>query len=238
MRSPLDRMDLTLDSAFSTGGLVGHLSYLLLVVSMLMRRMGALRVFAIASALTAIFYDVVWLKDPIGVFWESLLVAVNVGQLAVIHLSNRRARFSEEEAEFVHGKFPRLSRGNRRRLLNQGLWVTGETGTALTTERETVTHLIFLASGEAEIRSADKVVAVCEPGAFIGEMTVLSGEPATGTATLSMQSRYWAIEAGALRDLVKAVPEIGESLEASFSRNLRDKLVRSNRFILERKTGE
>ena len=226
-------MELTLESALSTGGLVGHLSYLLLVISMLMRRMGALRLLAIASALVAISYDVFWLGDPIGAFWESLLVLVNVVQLTVSHLDNRRARFSEEEAEFVRGRFPRLSRAHRRKLLNRGLWITGEPEARLTTEGEAVKHLVFLASGEVRIETAGQVVAVCEPGAFIGEMTVLGGEPATGTAVLSMQSRYWAIEAGALRALVKAVPEIGESLQASFTRNLRDKLIRSNRFILE-----
>lgn len=71
-------MELTIESALSPGGLVGHTSYLLLVVSMLMRRMWLLRILVIASSLVAITYDMVWLKDPVGVFWESLLVSVNV----------------------------------------------------------------------------------------------------------------------------------------------------------------
>ncbi|MEO1158958.1 MAG: cyclic nucleotide-binding domain-containing protein, partial [Pseudomonadota bacterium] len=75
-------MELTLESAFSTGGMVGHFAYLLLVVSMLMRRMFLLRIFVILSATIAIAYALFWLKDPIGVFWESLLVVVNAVQLA------------------------------------------------------------------------------------------------------------------------------------------------------------
>ena len=59
-------MELTLESALSVGGLVGHLSYLLLVEWTLMRRMWALRVLAIASALVVIGYDEFWLQDPIG----------------------------------------------------------------------------------------------------------------------------------------------------------------------------
>ena len=47
-------MELTLESAFSTGGLVGHFAYMLLVISMLMRRMIWLRIFVILSALVAI----------------------------------------------------------------------------------------------------------------------------------------------------------------------------------------
>jgi hypothetical protein len=225
-------MELTLDSALSAGGLVGHLSYLLLVVSMLMRSIGPLRMFAIASALVGIGYDLFWVKDPIGVFWESLLLSVNVFQLAVIRIENSRAHFSDEEAEFVESKFPHLSRAHGRKMLNAGLWVTGEPETTLTTEGEPVHHLIFLASGEATVASAGQVVAVCDPGAFIGEMTVLTGEPANGTATLSKQSRYWAVEAATLRKLVKSIPEIDRALQSGFARNLRDKLVRSNRFIV------
>ncbi len=76
-------MDLTLKSAFLTGGMVGHLSYVLLVLSMVMRRMSLLRMLVIASAFVAITYDWFWLKDPVGVFWETLLVLVNIVQLSI-----------------------------------------------------------------------------------------------------------------------------------------------------------
>ena len=47
-------MELSLDSVLSPGGWVGHLSYFLLVLSMLMRHIGALRILAILSALAGI----------------------------------------------------------------------------------------------------------------------------------------------------------------------------------------
>jgi len=49
-------VELTLESAFSTGGLVGHFAYMLLVLSMVMRRMIWLRILVILSALVAIAY--------------------------------------------------------------------------------------------------------------------------------------------------------------------------------------
>ena len=70
-------MELTLESAFSTGGMVGHLAYLLLVLSMVMRQMYLLRILVILSASIAIAYALFWLKDPIGVFWESLLMGTS-----------------------------------------------------------------------------------------------------------------------------------------------------------------
>lgn len=226
-------MELTLESAFSTGGMVGHASYILLVLSMVMRRMSLLRILVIASALVAITYDWVWLKDPVGVFWETLLVLVNIVQLSITWHMNRSARFTPEEQVFMDGHLPNLSQAQRRKLLNQGIWISGEDGTELTREGEPVSHLTYLASGQALVVSGEHPVAVCEPGAFIGEMTALHGEPANGTVRLLQPSRYWAIEAQRLRELVSKDPETGTALESSFARNMRDKLVRSNRFILD-----
>ena len=224
-------MELTLESAFSTGGLVGHFAYMLLVISMLMRRMIWLRIFVILSALVAIAYALLWLKDPIGVFWESLLVAVNAVQLAITWHQNRSARFSDEEKIFMQNHLPGLSLSDRRKLLNRGLWISGDVGIELTTEGQPVRHLIYLASGQALVISGGRAVAVCEPGAFIGEMTALRGEPASATVKVNQAARYWAIEAEQLRGLVRRNAEIGVALEGSFARNMRDKLVRSNKFI-------
>jgi len=224
-------VELTLESAFSTGGMVGHFAYMLLVLSMVMRRMFMLRILVILSALVAIAYALFWLKDPIGFFWECLLVVVNVVQLAITWHQNRSARFSDEEKVFMQGHLPNLSLSERRRLLNRGIWISGEPGAELTTEGQPVSHLVYLASGQALVISGGQAVAVCEPGTFIGEMTALRGEPASATVKLNQSARYWAIEAQQLRVLVKRNPEIGVALEGSFARNMRDKLVRSNKFI-------
>lgn len=222
-------MELTLDSAFSVGGLVGHASYFLLVLSMLMRRLGWLRALAILSAVAGITYDTVWLKDPVGVFWESLLLLVNVGQLTLMYVENRRATFSNEEEDMARRVLPGLSGRLQRKVLDVGVWHDGLAGTVLTREGEPVGHLVYLATGEAVISLGGVGVAACHAGAFVGEMTVLTQEPATGTAALSQPSRYWSIDARVLRQLTTAEPEIRRALAASFSRNLREKLEESNR---------
>ena len=76
-------MELTITSALSGDGALGHLSFVLLIVSMLMRSMVWLRVLVIASALVGVCYSYLILTDPVGVFWEGLLIAVNLGQLGL-----------------------------------------------------------------------------------------------------------------------------------------------------------
>lgn len=133
----------------------------------------------------------------------------------------------------MQGCFSYLGAALRRKLLNRGKWYSGSPGERLTTEGQAVSQLIFLAKGTAVIESAGQVVAVCDPGSFIGEMTIISGTPATGSAILTERSRYWAIDAASLRALVLAKPEFAHALETAFARSMRGKLVRSNRFIVE-----
>ncbi|MFN3262090.1 MAG: cyclic nucleotide-binding domain-containing protein [Pikeienuella sp.] len=218
-------MELTLESAFSTGGLVGHLSYILLVISMLMRRLGPLRVLVILSAFVAILYDWVWLKDPVGVFWESLLVLVNIAQLTLAWRANRRARFTAEEAAFVSARLTDLRPGEARRLLNRGVWIDGAPGLRLTTEGEPVSHLVWIASGEAEIAYRGRVFTRCRAGNFIGEMSVVEEGPASADATLSAPARLWLISGAAVRRLWRDEPELAAALEKAFSRDWREKLA-------------
>jgi len=73
-------MELTLESAFSTGGMVGNASYILLIASMLMRDMFWLRLLAIFSGIVGVCHDAIWLTDPVSTFWESLFTLINLVQ--------------------------------------------------------------------------------------------------------------------------------------------------------------
>ena len=222
-------MEFTLESALSPGGMVGHASYFLLILSMMMRDMTLLRIVAIASGLVSLAFDVVWLHNPVGAFWDVALVLVNLGQLAISVYLAHRAAFSDEEKAFLAKFMSGLDRGQARRLLNQGTWHLGEPGDTLTREGEQVQKLIYLESGEAEIFNGDHLVAYCHAPCFVGELTCLSGEPATGTAILSQPSRYLAIDATALRVLVRRHDDIRAAVEQAFTKNMRDKLVSANR---------
>ena len=221
-------MELTLDSAFSTGGLVGHLSYMLLVASMVMRVMWALRVLVIASAFVAIAYDLIWLKDPIGVFWETMLVIVNIAQLCILGLKNRFEKFNGVEAAFVNAAFPGLSNALKRKIIRKGAWHTAGAGTVFTTEGVPVEKLIFVSQGTVDVTMNGSNVGACGPGDFVGEITVMAEGPATGTAVSRGTTSYWAIPGHDLRALVASDEDISQAMQASFHKNMLSKLVAAN----------
>ncbi len=222
-------MELTLSSALSPAGMLGHLAYVLLVVSMVMRDITLLRILVVASSLVAIAYASVFLRDPVSTFWETILVIVNVVQLSFLHWRNMRARFSETEARMIALRFPDLSRGDARWFLDRGAWTRLAVHTELTREDVPVPHLTFLAKGEVGVYRSGTCVARCMPGDFIGEMTVMAGTPATATTRALGEVEVWQIGAADLREMIARKDRFATVLEAAFSRNYRDKLIRFHR---------
>lgn len=222
-------LELTLQSALSLDGLLGHSSYVLLVISMLMRRMVWLRIFVIASALAGICYSLLILHDPVGSFWEMLLIVVNVGQLIRIWWQDRRTRFEGREAQMRELHFAHLSPSRLKLLIDSGAWVTLPSGSTLCKEGVPVPYLYYLHSGVASVSVADRIVARCTPGSFIGEMTISTGEPANASVALQTDAEIWRIEAPRLRQLAERSAETREALEAAFFRTLRLRIIDRNK---------
>ena len=183
----------------SPGAMVGHVSYGLLILSMLMTRIVWLRLLAVASGLVGLSYDIFWLFDPVGVFWESCFVLTNICQIAVIAYRNRMERFTQDERAFYEIAVPDLEPSEVRRLLRLGRWVDAVPEAVVTRQGEPVPDLIFVTSGLVDIAVDGHRVGSCGPGTFIGEISVSTGGPATATSTISVPTRYLAFDAVTLR---------------------------------------
>ncbi|MCB1499976.1 MAG: cyclic nucleotide-binding domain-containing protein [Bauldia sp.] len=225
-------MHLDLDSAFSTGAMVGHAGYVLLILSMLMTRMLWLRVIAIGAGVLQALYYGVWLSDPVGTFWESMFVLTNVGQIAYIAYRNRMANFTPDERAFYEIAIPTLEPADAHRLIREGRWMTVNPGTVLTREGELPDDLAFIVSGDIEISVGGRKVGACSAGSFIGEISVSTGSPASATATAVTPVRYLAFARPFVAATLDRRGEIGQALEAAFRHGLRDKLLRTNAAML------
>lgn len=224
-------MELTLASALSQEGLLGHAAYLFLVGSMLMRTLFWLRILVIVSAILGISYAAFILGDPVSTFWETCLVVVNIVQLLLANWRSLRARFTDREQGFVARHLPGLSKGEARALIDRGEWVRLEDGACLAVEGEPVDHLSYISDGRAEVRVSGARVSDCGAGDFIGEMTALTGMPATATVVARGPVTLWRIAAEDLRAVTGRQDAVSREIEAAFSRNYRDKIVAMNRLV-------
>ena len=144
-------------------------------------------------------------------------------------IAGRAARFEGHELPLRRGPFAKMNRATARHLIDQGLWIDGDEGDELTQEGEPVSHLHWLAEGNAEVIVEDTPTGECGPHSFIGEATIFSREPATGTVRLLGDARIWSIEANTLRAYVEAHPEVRQILDHGFTLSLAEKLDAMNR---------
>lgn len=214
-----------MDLGFIIEGWAGHLSYLLLVLSMLMRHMLWLRLFVITSAMAGIAFDHFWLQNPVGVFWQSLLVVVNVAELALLWRNDRRARFTAEEDRFRESLLSGLSPGRTRRLLDMGRWETLPSETVLTREGQRPEFLTYLASGAVRIERQGRLLRLVGEGHFIGEMSMMGDGLAVATAVMQDSGRVWRIERPKLDRLRESNPAAMAAVEAGVARDMRAKLA-------------
>ena len=144
-------------------------------------------------------------------------------------LAGRRARFESHERPLRSGPFGPMDRATARHLIDQGIWIDASAGDVLSREGEPVTHLHWIAAGDAEVIVEDSPAGTCGPNAFVGEANVFSGEPATGTVRLRKDSKVWSVEAEVLRAYGEAHPEVRQTLDHGFTLSLAEKLAAINR---------
>ena len=218
---------------FSWGVLIGQLAFLLLVVAMFARSVHRIRAIVAVASLIGFAHALFWEGSALMTFWWGALLLGSLLLLAKRLLENSQVRFTPEEEEMLDGPLASLPRSRARHFLDQGFWLSGREGDTLTREEEAVTHLYYLASGEARVLSHGRQVGLCRAGDLIGEVSVLSGDQASATVVLTGPARFWCAPANVLRPYIQAHDEVRRALEQGFSASLKSKLRASNERIAE-----
>lgn len=207
--------------------IAGHISYMLLIGSMLMRKMLYLRLMAVAAGTFSGAYYFS-LNDSVSLFWEVLFTLVNATQLVILFVENRRGRFTAEEQAFIEAILPTVERAQTRRLLKLGAWTEVSDGNVLIHEDTTPASLFYVVNGTARVDRDGRTLGLVGPGDFLGEMSYLTGKQATATVTTVTPMRYLAFDRTALRTFLEKNTDVRHALESGFNRNLVDKLVKTN----------
>jgi Cyclic nucleotide-binding domain len=207
---------------------LGHLNYILVILSVTMTSMRWLRVFAIASGVVGVIYYGFFVSDEISASWEGIFATVNAVQLAIVLMAGRRKAQDEDERLLVETVMPTLDGNLRARMLKLARWETREPGEVLVEEGQASPQLVFIARGAASVEKGGVLVGVCGPGDFLGEMSFLTGRPASATVRVANEIRCCVYDPATLRQVSRKAPAIRQALEFSFNRNLVGKLERMN----------
>lgn len=221
-------MDLTLDSLFSAGGLLGNLSYALLVLSMAMRRIVWLRAIAILSGLTGIAYSYFYVHDPVSTLWESGFTLVNLVQWSWLIFEGRRRRLAPEQERLRAAVFPHMNALEFRRFAAAAQRRSYAEGETLLERGATVDRLYLILEGEADVLVDDVRVSRCLPHDFVGEIGFVKGVPASATVTAVEPTLCLEIDAATLHRMMDRSAEFERGVTGGINANLAAKLIRSN----------
>ena len=222
-----------LAAAFTPGGLLGQLAFLLLLGGVIASSLDRMRALVAVAALAGLLHAVMWSGSAITAFWWALLLLASLLLLAIRVYQNKKVRFTAEEERALAGPLKTLPRSRARHFFDQGFWLSGREGDTLTREEETVSHLFYLSEGEARVMSHGQQVGMCRPGDLIGEGTVLTGERASATVVLNGPARFWCAPTTVLLPYLAAHDDVRRALEQGFTMSLRSKLRQSNERMAE-----
>jgi len=152
-------------------------------------------------------------------------IAISIVGIARMNVLSVTSRFSDQEQMFITHMANGLPSHRARELLNTGIWMSAAPGTVLTQEGQPVGHLGFVVSGSADVIVRKNTIATSGAGMAIGEITYLTGEPATATVRVAEQMHLLRFDAGQLREFIAKNQDIGAILEQNMANHLRSKLV-------------
>lgn len=164
--------------------------------------------------------------------WSAIIqiswIAISVVGLTRLYLLWRNTRFNDEEKALLAHKLPELSAKSARQFLNIGTWRDAAAGESLSHEGTVIGRLYYIASGGALAQVGGQDVGQCGPGAFVGEVTCFTGEPAFASLTVTEPTRLFDVDAARLRNLSRSAPELGLCLQHCLMRDASDKLAAAN----------
>jgi CRP-like cAMP-binding protein len=221
-------MEMTIASAFTPGGLVGNLSYVLLIGSMAMRDIFLLRILAIFAGITGIAYGAIWLQDPVSVFWESCFTLVNLAQWIALVIERRKDSLTAYQTALRDRVFPMLSNADFLKLLAVATKQTFAAAQALVESGREITSLYLIERGEAAVVVGEVEVSMCQAGDFVGEIGFFNQVPACATVNATPGVECLVFECDALREAMATNPDLERGVSNALNANLATKLIRNN----------
>lgn len=210
--------------------IVINLSYLMFLVGFALKDILWLRIVIIIAASVDIVGRMWLAPEPLysDVIWCAFDVVVNGYQLAMILKERRGLLFTEKEKQLHAMAFPQVPWLQFKRLLSIAVWKQVDAQTLLTQQNSDVPSLLLIFQGSAVVEIDGAVVNHIANGNFVGEMSFLSGKPATADVRADAHTELILWDKSQLIDLMKKDEILRLALHTVFSGDLMRKLAKSN----------
>ncbi len=206
-------------------------SYGLIAISYSMRDIKWLRVITVVACFVdlVVYYFIragqpLWVQLGMNV----LFIVINLYQLYVLWQDQQAEVFHGEQAWLYKHVFPLLSPGEFKRLLKLGSWRTLAPQQLVLHKDSVVEQLGFVVTGRLDALWGTTVLNSVPAGGLVGEISYLTGKTASAAVVAGLETRLFSLAHSALDKLKVDHPELHNKVLYILSRNLIEKLAKSN----------
>jgi len=180
-------MDLNGEVLYNLSAGLGFIAYLMTNVLWLRMVLVVGAVFYIITGLT------LGLDSMVG--WHVGYALINLGHIAILQYNSTAIGLSEPARTIYSSRFTALRPREFKRLLDINPPVS-VTGGSVMREGEYNRELMLITAGEVAVRKNGEEVTRLGVGDFIGEMSVLTGNPVSAEVSVvkSLEYRFWTLE--------------------------------------------
>jgi CRP-like cAMP-binding protein len=208
--------------------IAGHVAFILIALSFLVRDILWLRALSITASIASISWS--WLAPPqplwLVIGWNVVFILLNLAQIALLLRERRGVAFTDEEKELYQTSFSRFTPVEFMRLLRIASWKNADPGALLMRAGEEAGEVMLIFSGRVNVEKNGRKLAELRAGDFIGEIGFVKGTPAAASVTVLEPTRYVAWTRAALRGLLERNPSMAVVLNAELTEDMADKLAR------------
>lgn len=208
--------------------IAGHVAFILIALSFLVRDILWLRVLSISASIASIAYGYFAPATPLWIIigWNVVFILLNLVQIAVLLRERRGVTFSDEERELYQSSFSRFTPVEFMRLIRIAVWKNAERGTLLMRAGEEAAEVMLIFSGRVNVEKNGRKLAELRSGDFVGEIGFVKRTAAAATVAVLEPTRYVAWPKAALRSLLERNPSMAVVLNAELTEDMADKLAR------------
>lgn len=187
----------------------------------------ALNAIAAASVLLSLVHNF----NMSSAMIQITFIAISIFGMARFYIVTHRVQFSNEEQIVQHMLVPNLDKSDARRFLKLGCFRDLEEGAVLTEEESAVPCLFVVVSGLASVLVNGRQIATLGDGTLVGEMSSLSGAPASATVITGASTRVFEIKSIVLNAFLAKNQNVRQELQSRFAGQISEKLVAANRAL-------
>ena len=196
--------------------------YFLSICSFLFKSMFLLRLGVLIATIGFVIFSVI-LGNAAMIFWNGVFVIVNAYQLGRLILEMRRLDLGPELEAIRNAAFTDMSQRDFLSFWNLGNGFETDQG-LLTQENSPQGTMYFLVDGELDVVKDGGVVAKIAANNFVGEMSFMTGDPASADTRPSGKVRVHEWSQEKVRGLREKNPELFQALLTILGRDLSRKL--------------